>query len=68
MGDRPVKITFADMRDSGMRVDLGPLLRLPLQPFHGADGRSLAGDLRLSDIRPNFNWNIQGPLGGMGYR
>jgi hypothetical protein len=42
------------------------------------------GDLRLSDIepqfvceacgkrgadvRPNFNWNIQGPIGGMGYR
>ena len=42
------------------------------------------GDVRLSDIeprfvcsacgklgtdvRPNFNWNTQGPIGGMGYR
>jgi hypothetical protein len=23
---------------------------------------------RGADVRPNFNWNVQGPMGGMGYR
>jgi hypothetical protein len=23
---------------------------------------------RGTDVRPNFNWNVRGPVGGMGYR
>jgi hypothetical protein len=23
---------------------------------------------RGADVRPDFNWNAQGPIGGMGYR
>jgi hypothetical protein len=23
---------------------------------------------RGADVRPNFNWNVEGPIGGMGYR
>ena len=84
MVDRPVTITFGEMRDSGVRGIL----------VYGSDYRysnSMAlmadhwpADMRLSDIephfvctvcgklgadvRPNFNWNIRGPIGGMGYR
>jgi hypothetical protein len=84
MVDRPVKITFAEMRDSGVRgilvycSDYRCSHSIALMADHWPD------DLRLSDIepqfvceacgkrgadvRPNFNWNIQGPIGGMGYR
>ena len=84
MVERPVKITFAEMRDSGVRG-------IPVHCSGYTCGHSIAlmadhwpDDLRLSDIepqfaceacgkrgadvRPNFNWNIQGPIGGMGYR
>jgi hypothetical protein len=84
MVERPLKITFAEMRDSGVRGVL-------VQCWGYTCGHSIAlmadhwpDDLRLSDIgpqfvckacgkcgadvRPNFNWNIQGPIGGMGYR
>ena len=23
---------------------------------------------RGADVRPNFNWSVEGPIGGMGYR
>ena len=84
MVDRPVKITFAEMRDSGVRgilvscSDYWCSHSIALMADHWPD------DLRLSDIepqfvckacgkrgadvRPNFNWNLQRPIGGMGYR
>jgi hypothetical protein len=84
MVDRPVKITFAEMRDSGVRAIL-----LYCTDYRCSHSTALTADhwpddLRLSDIepqfvckacgkrgadvRPNFNWNIHGPIGGMGYR
>ncbi|WP_375787747.1 hypothetical protein ACE10Z_09850 [Bradyrhizobium sp. Pha-3] len=27
-----------------------------------------ASDKRGADVRPNFNWDAKGPIGGMGYR
>jgi hypothetical protein len=86
MVERPVKITFAEMRDSSVRgiliycTDYRCSHSTALMADHWPD------DVRLSDIeqqfvccvcvcgkrgadvRPNFNWNIQGPIGGMGYR
>jgi hypothetical protein len=84
MVERPVKITFAEMRDSGVRgilvycADYRCSNSMALMADHWPD------DVRLSDIeasfvssvcgkrgadvRPNFNWNIEGPIGGMGYR
>ena len=63
---------------------LGLLLGLSLQPLVAISARSWSDDIRLSDIeplftcqacgqkgadvRPNFNWNARGPIGGMGYR
>ncbi|HWX26704.1 MAG TPA: hypothetical protein VNZ53_04600 [Steroidobacteraceae bacterium] len=60
------------------------MLRPPLQPLDGAGADRWPDDLRLSDteprfvcsvrgkhgadVRPDFNWNVQGPIGGMGYR
>ena len=84
MVDRPMKITFAEMRDSGVRgilvycSDYSCSHSIALMADHWPD------DLRLSDIeplfvckacgkrganvRPNFNWSIHGPIGGTGYR
>jgi hypothetical protein len=83
MVDRPVKITLAEMRDSGVRgilvycSDYRCSHSMALMADHWPD------DLRLSDIeqrfvcsvcgkrgadiRPNFNWNIKGPIGGIGF-
>jgi hypothetical protein len=83
MADRPVKITFAEMRDSGVRGIL--VYCTDYRCSHSAlIADHWPGDTRLSDIeplfvcsacgkrgadvRPNFNWNVQGPIGGMGYR
>jgi hypothetical protein len=27
-----------------------------------------ACDQRGADVRPNFKWDVKGPIGGMGYR
>jgi hypothetical protein len=78
---RPVKITFAEMRVMGVR---GMLVycccghHIALSADHWPD------EVRLSDVemrmvctacgrrgpevRPDFNWNAKGPIGGMGYR
>jgi hypothetical protein len=84
MVDRPVEITFAKMRDSGVREILIYCsdYRCSNSMLLMADHRP--GDVRLAniemrfvcsvcgkravEIRPNFNRNIQGPIGGMGYR
>jgi hypothetical protein len=84
MVERPAKITFAKMRDSGVRGVL-----VYCSDYRCSNSMRLladhwSGDLRLSDIeryficsvcgkrggdvRPDFNWNVKGPLGGMGYR
>jgi hypothetical protein len=84
MVERPVKITFAEMRDSGVRgilvycSDYRCSHSIALMADHWPD------DLRLSDIEPQLCarpaagvaqtcgptsiWNIQGSIGGMGYR
>jgi hypothetical protein len=84
MVERPVKITFAEMRDSGVRGILVYCSDYRCSHSIAMLADHWPGDLRLSDIepqfvceacgkrgadvRPNFNWNIQGPIGGMGYR
>jgi hypothetical protein len=51
----PMKITFGEMRASGVRDLLIYLLRLQVQPFHDGQRRSLTGQrVRLSDIEPLF--------------
>jgi hypothetical protein len=78
MVERPVKITFAEMRDSGVRGIL-----VYCSDYRCSHSIALMAD-RLSDIEPhfvcsvcgklgadvraNFNWNTQRPIGGMGYR
>jgi hypothetical protein len=84
MVDRPVKITFAERRDSGVRGILVYCRDYRCTHSTAVMADQWPADLRLSDIeprfvcsvcgkhgaevRPNFNWNIQGPTGGMGYR
>ena len=81
--DRPTKITFAEMRDMGVRG-----LLIYCQDYRCSHSLAISADrwpddLRLSDIeprftckacghrgadvRPDFNWNSR-PVGGMGYR
>jgi len=82
--DRPVKITFAQMRNGGVRGI--PVYCCDYKCSHllAISGDAWPDDVRLSDIeprfvctacgkrgadvRPDFNWNIQAPIGGMGYR
>jgi hypothetical protein len=84
MVDRPVKITFAEMRDSGVRGILVYCSDYRCSNSIAIMADHWPGDVRLSDIeshfvcsvcgkrgadvRPNFNWNIHGPIGGMRYR
>jgi hypothetical protein len=84
MVDRPMKITFAEMRDSGVRGILVCCRDYRCSHSIALMADQWPGDLRLSDIepqfvcsvcgkrgadvRPNFNWNIRAPIGGMGYR
>jgi hypothetical protein len=84
MTDRPTKITFAQMRDMGVRGIL-----IYCADYHCSHSIALSADawpdeLRLSDIerrffcqacgkrgadvRPDFNWDRKQPFGGMGYR
>ena len=78
---RPLKITFGEMREMGLR---GVLIycRCGHHVAFGTD--RWPDDVRLSDVeprfvctacggrgadvRPDFNWNAKGPIGGMGYR
>jgi hypothetical protein len=83
MPDRPQKITFADMRDMGVRGVL-----IYCADYHCSHSIALLADrwpddVRLSDIerrficsacgkrgadvRPDFNWD-RTAVGGMGYR
>jgi hypothetical protein len=84
MADRPLKITFAEMRNSGVRGILVYCRDYRCTHSIALMADHWPGDVRLSDIeplfvcsvcgkrgaevRPNFNWNIRGPIGGMGYR
>ncbi|MBR0939335.1 hypothetical protein JQ586_39045 [Bradyrhizobium jicamae] len=79
----PQKITFGDMRSMGVRGVLVYCADYQCS-HSMAVMADRWGDLRLSDIeprlvcsacgnrgadvRPNFNWNVVGPIGGMGYR
>jgi len=55
--NRPQKITFAEMRSSGVRGIPDLLLGLPVQPSCRACGK------RGADVRPDFSWNAK-PVGG----
>ena len=80
---RPTKITFADMRDLGVRG-----LLIYCSDYRCSHSTAISGDpwpddVRLSnieplfvcqscgkrggDVRPDFNWNKQ-PVAAMGYR
>jgi hypothetical protein len=78
---RPIKITFAEMREMGVR---GVLIYCCCGHNIAISADRWADEVRLSDIesrcicttcgrrgaavRPDFNWNVKGPIGGMGYR
>ena len=80
--DRPIKITFADMRAAGVREILVYLLRLPVQPLDALMADRWPDELRLqdrttvcvqglrqhgADVRPHFSWsNLRTRV--MGYR
>ena len=84
MPDRPVKITFAQMRNCGVRGILFYCCDYKCSHSLAISGDAWSDDIRLSDIeprfvctacskrgadvRPDFNWNVQAPVGGMGYR
>jgi hypothetical protein len=57
---RPQKITFAEMRASGVRGLLIYCSDYPLQPFDNDQRRSLADDVRLSDIERLFTCQLCG--------
>jgi hypothetical protein len=83
MSDRPQKITFAEMRDMGVRGILVYCADYRCSHSIAIKADEWPNDLRLSDIehrficavcgkrgadvRPNFNWNRQ-PRELMGYR
>ena len=76
-----MKITFGEMRAMGLRgvlvychcghhvalnADCWPDgMRLSdVEPLFVCEGYGSRG----ADVRPDFNWNRKGPIGGMGYR
>jgi hypothetical protein len=84
MISRPQKITFAELRNGGVRG-----LLVYCSDYRCSHSIAISGDpwpdeMRLSDlelrfvcsacgrrgadVRSDFNWNVQGPKGGMGYR
>ena len=83
MADRPVKIAFAQMRNSGVRGILVYCCDYKCSHLVAISGDAWPDDVRLSDIeprfvctacckrgadaRPDFNWNRK-PSGMMGYR
>jgi hypothetical protein len=78
------KITFAEMRSAGVRGILVYCSDYHCSHWTILGADRWPDDVRLSDIeplftcqacgkkgadvRPNFNWNARGPVGGMGYR
>jgi hypothetical protein len=78
------KITFGDMRGAGVRGVLVYCSDYRCSHSIALSANRWPDDLRLSDIeprficsacgrrgaevRPDFNWNAKGPIGGMGYR
>ena len=84
MSARQEKITFAQMRAAGVRGLLIYCCDYRCSRSVAISGDAWPDDMRLSDIerrfvckgcgkrgadiRPDFNWNSQGPIGGMGYR
>jgi hypothetical protein len=83
MPDRPQKITFADMRDMGVRGLLIYCSDYKCSHLVTMSGDRWSDDIRLSDlepqfvcsacgkrgadVRPDFNWNKQ-PVSMMGFR
>ena len=83
MPDRPEKITFADMRDMGVRGLLIYCSDYKCSHLVTMSGDRWPDQTRLSDleprficsacgkrgadVRPDFNWN-RTAVGGMGYR
>jgi len=82
MADRSEKITFAEMRASGVRGLLVYCSDYLRSHSIAISGDPWADDVRLSDIelrfvctacgrrganvRPDFNWNVQRPISGVG--
>jgi hypothetical protein len=83
MSSRPQKITFAQMRNSGVRGLLVYCCDYKCSHSIAISGNAWPDDVRLSDIearfvctargkrgadvRPDFNWNVK-PVCVMGYR
>jgi hypothetical protein len=81
---RQQKITLAEMRAAGVRGLLIYCSDFRCSHHTTISGDRWPDDVRLSDleprfrcqacgakgadVRPNFNWNARGPIGGMGYR
>ena len=83
MSDRPTKLTFAEVRDMGVRGILVYCAYYRCSRSIAISGDNWPDGVRLSDIehrfvcevcgklgaavRPDFNWN-RTPVGMMGYR
>ena len=83
MIERPQKITFAEMRDMGVRGPLVYCADYRCSHSIAMSGDQWADEVRLSDleagfvcsvcghrgadVRPDFNWNKKA-VGAMGYR
>jgi hypothetical protein len=78
MPAQPQKITLREMRSSGVRglliycADYRCSHSIAISPDRWPDDvrrfACKACGKRGADVRPNFNWNARGPVGGMGYR
>ena len=84
MADRPVKIIFAPDAQQRYAWDWSIAAPTSAATRSRSAATSGPDDVRLSDIepqfvctacgkrgadvRPDFNWNVRGPIGGMGYR
>ena len=80
---RPQKITLGEMRESGLRRVLVYCADYRCSHSVAISADDWSDDVRLSDlearfacsacgkrgadVRPNFNWEAKGPVGGMGY-
>ena len=74
--DRPTKISFGDMRDMGVRGLLVYCADYKCSHSIAISGDAWPGDLRLSDLEPQFicqacgkpGANVRPDFSGMGYR